>query len=57
LRFPSFELEPLSQIYERLGEFEYRYSSSGGAFVAELTVNHVGFVTFYPQFWKMEDGD
>jgi len=57
LRFPSFELEPLSQSYQRLGEFEYRYSSSGGAFVAELTVNHVGFVTFYPQFWKMEDGD
>src|SRR5262249_16423211 len=30
LRFPSFELEPLLQVYERLGEFKYRYSSRGG---------------------------
>ena len=54
LGFPSFELEPLPQIYERLGEFKYRYSSNGGAFVAELTVNHVGFVTVYPQLWEVE---
>ncbi|HEU4837211.1 MAG TPA: putative glycolipid-binding domain-containing protein [Pyrinomonadaceae bacterium] len=56
LRFPSFELEPLSQIYERLGEFKYRYSSNEGAFVAELTVNQVGFVTVYPQLWEVEGG-
>ena len=54
LRFPSFELEPLSQVYERLGEFKYRYSSGGGEFVAELTVNNVGFVTVYPQLWEIE---
>jgi len=54
LRFPSFELEPLSQVYERLGEFKYRYSSRGGQFVAELTVNKTGFVTVYPQSWEAE---
>jgi uncharacterized protein len=55
LRFPSFELESLLQVYERLGEFKYRYSSGGGDFVAELTVNKVGFVTVYPQLWEVEE--
>lgn len=57
LRFPSFELEPLSQVYERLGEFKYRYSSRGGEFVADLTVNKVGFVTVYPQLWEAEGSE
>jgi len=57
LRFPSFELEPLSQVYERLGEFKYRYSSRGGAFVAELIVNRSGFVTLYPQLWEVEGSE
>ena len=52
LRFPSFELELLPQVYERLGEFKYRYSSRGGEFVAELTVNKAGLVTVYPQLWE-----
>jgi hypothetical protein len=56
LRFPSFELEPLSQVYERTGEFKYRYSSRGG-FVAELTVNKAGFVTVYPQLWEAEGSE
>ena len=57
LRFPSFELEPLSQVYERLGEIKYGYSSRGGDFVAELTVNRVGFVTVYPQLWEVEGSE
>ena len=57
LRFPSLDLEPLSQVYERLDEFKYRYSSRGGAFVAELTVNKVGFVTVYPKLWEVEGSD
>jgi len=57
LRFPSFELEPLSQVYERLSEFKYRYSSRGGNFVAELTVNKAGFVTVYPQLWEVEGNE
>ena len=54
LRFPSFELEPLSQIYTRLDEFTYRYSSAGGTFIRDLTVNDVGFVTDYPGLWRGE---
>ena len=54
LRFPSFKLEPLSQIYTRLDESTYRYSSAGGQFVRDLTVNDVGFVTDYPGLWKAE---
>ena len=54
LRFPSFELEPLSQIYTRLDEFTYRYSSAGGKFVRDLTVDDVGFVTDYPGLWRAE---
>lgn len=56
LRFPSFELETLSQVYEKLGEFSYRYSSRRD-FVTELTVNKVGFVTLYPQLWEVEGND
>jgi hypothetical protein len=51
LRFPSFELEPLEQVYQRISERTYRYSSAGGAFVAELAVNSQGFVTHYPNLW------
>ncbi len=54
LRFPSLELEPLSQVYERLGQFKYLHSRSDGDFVAELTVNKAGLVTFYPKLWEFE---
>ncbi|HEX2271958.1 MAG TPA: putative glycolipid-binding domain-containing protein [Pyrinomonadaceae bacterium] len=54
LRFPSFELEPLTQLYRRMDENTYRYESSGGEFVRELTVNEDGFVTNYPDFWQAE---
>jgi hypothetical protein len=54
LRFPSFELEPLSQVYRRLDESHYRYESSTG-FTADLEVNSVGFVTNYPGIWQAEE--
>ena len=54
LRFPSFKLEPLSQVYTRLDESTYRYSSAGGQFVCDLTVNDVGLVTEYPGLWQAE---
>jgi hypothetical protein len=55
LRFPSFELEPLSQVYRRIDELTYRYESGEGRFVADLTVNSVGFVTNYPDIWQAEE--
>lgn len=54
LRFPSFTLEPLEQLYRRLGERSYRYESAGGRFTADLQVNAAGFVTFYPGGWQAE---
>jgi hypothetical protein len=54
LRFPSFELEPLSQIYRRVDESTYRYESGGGRFVSDLEVDDVGFVTNYPDIWQAE---
>jgi hypothetical protein len=54
LRFPSFKLEPLDQIYRRIEISKYRYESAGGRFVAELEVDDVGLVTHYPNFWRVE---
>jgi hypothetical protein len=54
LRFPSFELEPLSQLYRRLDETTYHYESAGGQFVAELKVNRAGFVVDYGGLWLAE---
>ena len=53
LRFPSFGLEPLVQIYQRIDEKTYRYESGGGTFATELSVNEKGFVTKYPNIWEV----
>jgi hypothetical protein len=55
LRFPSFKLEPLEQIYRRAGPSVYRYESAGGGFVTDLEVNEAGFVTHYPNLWRNEE--
>ena len=55
LKFPGFELEPLSQVYSRIDESTYRYASGGGQFVADLKVDRLGFVTKYPGIWQAED--
>jgi hypothetical protein len=54
LRFPSFALESLQQIYRRTDATSYRYESAGGKFVADLQVNAAGFVTRYADFWTVE---
>jgi len=54
LRFPGFVLEPLEQLYRRVGATTYRYESGGGRFVTELQVDAAGFVTHYPGFWQVE---
>lgn len=55
LRFPGFNLEPLEQVYRRLGPDSYQYESAGGQFTRHLQVNPAGFVTRYPGFWAIED--
>lgn len=54
LRFPTFKLEALPQIYRRLDESTYHYESGGGQFVTDLQVNAMGFVTNYPGIWQAE---
>jgi uncharacterized protein len=54
LRFPSFTLEPLEQVYTRVEAQVYRYESSGGLFSTLLTVNEAGLVTRYPNYWETE---
>ena len=56
LRFPSFKLERLDQIYRRLDQTTYRYESGGGTFTAELKVNAFGLVKSYPELWEVEQG-
>jgi hypothetical protein len=52
LRFPSLKLEPLRQEYVKVSERVYRYSSSEGAFVAELLVDENDVAVEYGQLWK-----
>ena len=54
LRFPSFKLEPLHQIYRRVEASTYRYESAGGSFGADLQVDTDGFVTNYPGLWQAD---
>lgn len=56
LRFPSFELEPLPQLYRRIGPRLYAYESAGGRFRTELVVDEAGLVTEYPGFWSAASG-
>ena len=53
LRFPSFHLEPLGQMYRRVGASSYHYESAEGSFVAELEVDDVSFVTRYGDLWRV----
>ena len=55
LRFPSFKLEPLEQVYRRFKSSQYQYESAGGSFVSELEVEKAGLVIHYPNLWRVED--
>ena len=55
LRFPSFTLERLDQIYTRLAERTYRYENRGG-FSAELEINEAGLPTSYGNIWSADAG-
>lgn len=53
LRFPSFSLEPLEQVYTRKSEFAYNYRSTTG-FEADITVDRFGLVVEYAGLWIAE---
>jgi uncharacterized protein len=50
VKFPSLDIVPLEQRYERLSEFSYRYSSTN--FTALLEVDELGLVTHYEGGWE-----
>lgn len=54
LHFPSLQLEPLEQVYRRIGERTYSYQNTGRGFVAEIEVDEFGLVTCYPGLWQVE---
>ena len=54
LRFPELTLEPLEQIYRRVGREQYVYESDGVRFRAELDVDASGLVRRYGDLWIAE---
>src|ERR1051325_9937394 len=48
LKFPSFTLEPLEQVYRRVRYSRYQYETAGGEFVTDLEVDRAGLVINYP---------
>jgi hypothetical protein len=50
---PELSLEPLEQVYTRMGLTTYNYRSEGG-FRARIEVNDVGLVTEYSGLWRLE---
>jgi hypothetical protein len=55
VRFPELILQPLPQEYLRLSVEQYRYSSRGGTFVANLSVDDEGLVLDYEGLWRRVD--
>jgi hypothetical protein len=51
VRFPDLTLQLLSQEYQRTSERCYRYTSGGGSFVADVTVDQDDLVLNYEGFW------
>jgi hypothetical protein len=56
LPFPAIDLRPLDQVYHRVANDTYRYSSQSGTFTATLIVSPAGFVTNYSGLWVEERG-
>jgi hypothetical protein len=52
LPFPSYELQPLRQVYVRSTSHEYAYSCPDLQFHSTLTVDDRGFVRDYPPLWR-----
>ena len=53
VKFPSFEVERLEQIYTCIDNHNYVYES-GTSFKAKLRVNDNKFVIQYPDYWELD---
>ena len=54
LQFPGMELTPLTQIYTRETDNQFRYESLESGFTCTIEINQDGLVTSYPGFWHEE---
>ena len=54
LRFPSFELKPLVQVYKRVSDRVYNYRSDTG-FETDIAVDPNGLAVEYPGLWVREE--
>lgn len=54
VRFPTLEVVPLRQSYERLGPKRFRYRSASG-FTAEIAVDSFGLIRRYGDYWVAVD--
>ncbi len=52
VRFPTLEVVPADQSYERLAELRYRYRSRASGFQAEIEVDGDGLPVDYAGIWK-----
>ncbi len=52
--FPSLEVKPLPQTYERRGPTLVHYESAGGRFQRDLETRANGMVVSYPGLWEAE---
>jgi hypothetical protein len=52
VRFPDLTLQSLSQEYQRTSERCYWYTSGGGSFIAEVTVDKDDLVLNYQGLWR-----
>ncbi len=52
VRFPSLEVVATGQGYERLGEWQYRYSNLESDFTAVIDVDEIGIPIDYAGIWQ-----
>ena len=54
VRFPELTLEVLEQTYAHVASDRYEYTSAGGQFRRDLTVDAFGCVLEYPGLWRAQ---
>jgi hypothetical protein len=51
VKFPALTVEPSRQLYERLGEQDYRYTNIDSGFTALVTVDELALPVSYERIW------
>ena len=51
VKFPALTIEPALQRYQRLGQWDYRYTNVGSGFTAVLTIDDLALPVSYEGIW------